>query len=488
MDVSIKASGQPSKFDIFDSGLTLLALHSACLALAFTASENEAILKTFNVILMMAGFASGAVLAVLAAYYGTINAKALAPQLMGGSAGTGEVAAAIFPDSDSEQGSVGAVLREQSNEDSGLRLEPVTTAGATPFSWSAPGRSTGVVAGVVLVLLVLVMTLLLQGVAKNNKEATARVKQAESAESVAAAELLGIVAERRQRSDLAERRVAATGETMNEATRSSLAKNAAEVDAEKKASETKLAADQARQDASDSSDWKRALQAWLIIGLTALVLAPIPFAWTAPSPLVSTVRGLLVLGSLLAFVLGVGGALLPLAAQAVSKGVEQATETRVDLPGTTNHPGGVSTTVQIAPATNGPINLVQPGHANRDPEGENPGGSPLHPDIEGIRTDIAQLKADMSAALSRPVQMQMDAPAVIRVESERPPLVTQTPPPPINLTVTGTPGKQGEQGEQGEQGAPGLVRRCSLQGRWPIVNCRWTTAGDVESPAPLPPF
>lgn len=469
MDVSIKASGEPSKFDIFDSGLTLLALHSACLALAFTASESESISKTFNLILMMAGFASGAVLAVLAAYYGTINAKALAPQLMGGSSRSDKAEPEILTHPNAGPDDVRATIAGERGDKGGLPSMQVTTPVALP----APGRSAAIVTGVVTMLLLVVALLLLQGARQNVRDADGNAEQANVRMSNASRTLKDLVDARHARGEQAADRMAQTGEGLSEATRASLQKTPAELTAEHKAREATRAAGEAKDNASEKVDRNRYWQAWLIIGLTALVLGPIPFAWIAPSPLVSTIRGLLVLGSLLAFVLGVGGALLPLAAQAVSKGVEQATETRVELPGATPRPDGPTAPVEPSREPVGPIPVVEPGRIQPPIEDVIPPDIPPHdPDIDELRIDIAQLRTDMTAALSRPVHVSM-APPEIRIEA---PSKTAEPLPPIELTVIGA------QGEDGAPGSPGPVRECrwDFQRFWPRT-CTW-----VPAPTHLP--
>jgi hypothetical protein len=434
MGVSITTTSEPSKFDIFDNGLALLALHSACLALAFTAVDQAGeLVQSFNLVLMIGGFACGAVLAVLAAYYGTINSQALGPQLVGDVQTSGPIADAIkvtpspeLVESDS--------LPRQADTVAGFRLSRTIFPIRPPLS--PQQRSRWIVAGVTLILLVILALIVLPSAGKTTS----------SAEQLPKPLMVATKAEKARASEKPAPETAASPggavvDDKNKRTTSSVTK---------------------KEEEARNRIWR----AWLIIGLAALVLLPNPVAWTGPSRFLSASRGFLVLGSLLSFVLGIGGALLPLAADAVEAGVQSATDSRVP-PGAPGAPTSYSTPP--------PVNVTftqTPSDSGGTPVVTTPPDTQAPVDLTGLEQKIAELRAGLDAALARPVQVRMDPPE-IQIEA---PSQTPQPLPPIELTVIGA------QGEQGTPGTPGPVRDCKwdFQRFWPRT-CTW-----VPAPTHLP--
>jgi hypothetical protein len=77
MAFSVTARGGLGKLDPLDNSLVLLSLHSACLGIAGGFLGKSELSDTFNIPWMLTGFSIGAVLAVLAGYYGLVNNGAL---------------------------------------------------------------------------------------------------------------------------------------------------------------------------------------------------------------------------------------------------------------------------------------------------------------------------------------------------------------------------------------------------------------------------
>ena len=77
MAFTVTARGGLGKLDPLDNSLVLLSLHSACLGVAGGFLGKSELSQTFNIPWMLTGFTIGAVLAVLAGYYGLINNGAL---------------------------------------------------------------------------------------------------------------------------------------------------------------------------------------------------------------------------------------------------------------------------------------------------------------------------------------------------------------------------------------------------------------------------
>lgn len=396
MGVSFTASGGSAKFDIFDNGLALLALHSACLGLAFTAAEKEGISSTFNIVLMIAGFSCGAVLSVLAAYYGVLNSQALGPVLTGATP-------AASPKS----------KRIPKAEAAPTGVEPpwATQTGTVRAGWRpTEGQAHWLVIGAVFLALACVGT---------------AVDRSTTAGAVAAVEA--------RRDSQISAAVRSTDPSVRLAARIRAFEN------------VPVEAD--RPVEIEAEEAKRAWRGHLVFVLAVLVLAPIPFAWRGPHRALKSARGLLVLGSLLSFVLAIGGALVPLAAQAVETGLERAAAP-VTPPGAPGTPGG-------APLPPAAVVVHVPGQTPVQP------GDPAL--VENLNAMEQRLGDRIDAIANRPLPQANPAPPVGRdgrdgrdgAQGEQGPKGAQG-----ERGTDGLPGQDGRDGDDGAAGAEGDMWRC----------------------------
>lgn len=217
--------------------------------------------------------------------------------------------------------------------------------------------------------------------------------------------------------------------------------------------------------------------------LAFMVVAPLPLAWKAFSPLVAMIRGGLALLSMLAFVLAVSLPLLPRAVEQTAVGVSAAVAAAAgDTP-----PAAV-------PAADRPKRAgdeVRPGaQVGVVPVGSTGSGQSSDPDgasqasgLAGVRQDIDELRLDINAALARPVEVRMGPPTVVEMPTYQP-----TPLPPQPAPAVTVIGFTGEQGLQGDRGTPGPVRECKPAWALPwFRTCSWVAAPEVGSPAPSGP-